>query len=579
MPYNNSLHRRRGPEYSLDAVTQRPLPSSCKRFLFKTLAFPLTLALLGGCGKLADDLVCGDDPCQFTSAEWKQIRKLTGLGEPPGDPSNKYLPLSAFTDPTDPAQAAANPAENARELAVVRLGQRYYFETGFSGNATWKDVLGRDTSGGRVARGEPIKVSCATCHDPIRAGADFTSVPGHVGVGAGWYDVNGEQTVNAAQYKLLYWNGRSDSLWAQAAAVMESGVSVNGTRLGIVWTVADKYRTDHEAIFEPLPMTGTSAEVKMVLNKDMAGNNLLTCMGTPPDACAAGCRGVKNEATGVESCMPRFPLAGKPGAKMGCQAGDTTEPAGDSYDCMLMEDRQKIDRAYVNITKAIAAYEWKLHSRDSAFDRFVAAPKEAPLTAAAQRGLKLFVGRASCIDCHGTPLFSDNSFHNIGVPQQGISVPTEGDCIKGNARCDCVSDGTTTCQPWGAYFGLGRLRDSKAFRRDGAYSDNPELAKIPYQAFYDIKPEELVKYKGLWRTPSLRDVAITAPYMHNGFYRTLEDVIWHYDEGGSVAASGTKAPELKPLYLTPRDRADLVEFLRTLTGAPARTDFLPAAQP
>jgi cytochrome c peroxidase len=132
--------------------------------------------------------------------------------------------------------------------------------------------------------------------------------------------------------------------------------------------------------------------------------------------------------------------------------------------------------------------------------------------------------------------------------------------------------------PWGATFGLGSLRDRKAFRRDGPYSDNPEPAKTTYAAFYNPDPAVLARDRGAWRTPSLRDVATTAPYMHNGFYKTLEDVIWHYDEGGSIPASGTKAVELRPLYLTPRDRTDLVEFLKTLTGAPARTDFLAAQQ-
>jgi cytochrome c peroxidase len=527
----------------------------------------------GGCGKLADDLVCGDDDCQFSSNDWSRVKALTGLGEPPPDPSNKYLPQSAYDLPTDPALAA-------RELAVLKLGQRYYFEPRFSGNATWKDVLGRDTPTARAPRGEAIKISCATCHDPTRAGSDFTSSAGNVSVGAGMYDVNGQQTANAAQYPLLYWNGRSDSLWSQAAAVMESPVSMNGTRLAILWAVADNYRADHETIFgeAPLPMTGTSADVKALLAKDPAGNPLPTCAGTAPDACPAGCRAVKNEVTGADLCMPRFPLAGKAG-KAGCQAGDPTEPFGDGYDCMDPADRALVDRAYSNVAKAIAAYEWKLTSRDSIFDRFVADPQKAPLPPAAQRGLKLFVGRASCIDCHSGPMLSDGRFHNIGVPQQGVSVPSEGDCPKGNAKCDCVSDGSTTCMPWGASYGIAYLRDRKAFRRDGPYSDNPEPAKASYAAFYEPSPEDLTRDRGAWRTPSLRDVATTAPYMHNGFYKTLEDVIWHYDEGGSIAASGTKALELRPLYLSPRDRADLVEFLKTLTGAPARTDFVTAATP
>jgi cytochrome c peroxidase len=570
---NSLLPMRQAAAYSLDAVNHPPRAGAPrqKRLYRPLLAIPL---LVAGCGKLADDIVCSDPGCDFSREEWKQVRALTDLGEPPPDPSNKYLPRSAFDMPGDPGQAA-------RELAVLKLGQRYYFETLFSGNANWKDVLGRDTTSGRAARGEPIKISCATCHDPSRAGSDFTSLPGHVSVGAGWYDVNGQQTANAAQYRLLYWNGRSDSLWSQAAAVMESGVSMNGTRLAIVWTVAEKYGADHQAIFTdaPLPMTGTTADVKALLAKDMAGKDLFSCAGTAPDACPAGCRAVKNDATGMDACMPRFPLAGKPGSKPGCQAGDAAEPFADAYDCMATEDKQAIDRAYSNVAKAIAAYEWKLTSRDSAFDRFVHDPKAAPLPAAAQRGLKLFVGRASCIDCHNSPLFSDNAFHNIGVPQQGESVPTEGDCTKGNARCDCVTEGSSTCMPWGASFGLASLRDKKAFRRDGAYSDDPAAGAATYGALYAPTTELLQQDRGAWRTPSLRDVALTAPYMHDGFYRTLEDVLWHYDQGGSFTGIGKKAFELRPLHLSTAERADLVEFLKTLTGAPARTDFVTAAQP
>ncbi|HXU81661.1 MAG TPA: cytochrome c peroxidase [Polyangia bacterium] len=549
----------------------------CKRL--PTVMAAALAVVLGGCGKLADDLVCGDDDCQFSSGEWSRIRALTGLGEPPPDPSNRYLPKSAYGDPADP-----------NELAVVKLGQRYYFESRFSGNATWKDVLGRDTPLARAPRGEAIKIACATCHDPTRAGSDFTSPAGNVSVGAGMYDVNGQQTANAAQYPLLYWNGRSDSLWSQAAAVMESGVSMNGTRLAILWVVADNYRADHEALFTeaPLPMTGKSADVKALLAKDMAGNTLATCTGTA-DACPEGCRAVHNDAANTDVCVPRFPLAGKKGAKDGCQLGDASEPAGDAYDCMDPMDRAKVDRAYSHVAKAIAAYEWKLTSRDSVFDRFVADPKtaSAALPPAALRGLKLFVGRASCIDCHSGPLLSDGKFHNIGVPQQGVTVPTEGDCPKGNARCDCTNvvvnpmdnTATTTCMPWGLSFGLSALHRGTAFRRDGPYSDNPEPAKVTYAAYYNASSEDLTRYAGTWRTPSLRDVATTAPYMHNGFYKTLEDVIWHYDEGGSIAASGVKAAELRPLYLSSRDRTDLVEFLRTLTGAPIRTDFVTAAQP
>ena len=79
--------------------------------------------------------------------------------------------------------------------------------------------------------------------------------------------------------------------------------------------------------------------------------------------------------------------------------------------------------------------------------------------------------------------------------------------------------------------------------------------------------------KGAWRTPSLRDVALTAPYMHDGVYRTLDEVVWHYNQGGFAPVGGDKAPELHPLLLSDRDRADLVAFLQTLTGKPDRPEL------
>ena len=119
------------------------------------------------------------------------------------------------------------------------------------------DALGQAVPYARAATGQPINVSCATCHDPKRAGADFTSAPNTVSIGAGWYDVNSEQTVNAAYYPLLYWNGRTDSLWAQAAQVSESRVSMNGTRLNTFWVIYNDrdYREAYNALFarRPLP--------------------------------------------------------------------------------------------------------------------------------------------------------------------------------------------------------------------------------------------------------------------------------------------------------------------------------------
>ena len=129
------------------------------------------------------------------------------------------------------AAAAGGQLERRRREPAAALGQEFYFDPRFSGNATLVDSIGQAVPvRARRDRAADRASPAPTCHDPRRAGSDFTSAPNTVSIGAGWYDVNGQQTVNAAFYPLLYWNGRTDSLWAQAAAVSESGVSMNGDR-------------------------------------------------------------------------------------------------------------------------------------------------------------------------------------------------------------------------------------------------------------------------------------------------------------------------------------------------------------
>ena len=144
---------------------------------------------------------------------------------------------------------------------VVELGRMFYFDPRFSGNATLTDSIGRPVPYAGAARGSPINMSCATCHNPARAGGDFNSAPNTVSIGAGWYDVNGQQTVNAVFFSdgtfagghrsRLYWNGRTDSLWAQAAQVNESSFSMNGDRANTYWVIVSdqRYLTAYNRIF------------------------------------------------------------------------------------------------------------------------------------------------------------------------------------------------------------------------------------------------------------------------------------------------------------------------------------------
>jgi cytochrome c peroxidase len=494
------------------------------------------------------------------------LEKHAGLGDPPADTSNKY----------------------AFDAAAIALGKKLYFDPYFSGKETAADMLLRPmTSPGRAAIGQPINVSCNSCHDVTMGSADHTSTPNYVSLGAGAYDVNSQQTINSGFLDIVYWNGRNDSVWAQILAVVESHVSVNGSRMRVAWRIVDKYKAEYEAVFPeyPLPpMMDSVAAQQARLEADG------TCTLEGGTVCPAQCQ----NTFGV--CLPRFPFDARPGfvefgALAECTWGSTDElqqPYKDAWDCMLLEEQKAITRVYVNFAKAIAAYEFALVSRASAFDTWADAGFPATtLSPAAQRGARLFVGKAACAECHSGPTFSDNKFHNIGVPQLGTYVPTTAECPSGG-WCDCTSDDMAlpqNCLPIGARDGLRKLRANR-FRRDSEWSDDEDcrrhFALHQQQSYAEANPDECdgrVKYyslalddtyRGQWKTPSLRDVALTAPYMHNGMYQTLREVVVHYNKGGmhelGGESIGTIDAKIKALNLSEQEIDDLVAFMESLTG-------------
>lgn len=159
------------------------------------------------------------------------------------------------------------------------------------------------------------------------------------------------------------------------------------------------------------------------------------------------------------------------------------------------------------IAEAIAAYERTVLSTNSAFDKYVLGAQKA-MDEAAVRGLALFKGKARCILCHNGPNFTDNQFHNLGVPQVG---PMKED--------------------------LGRFVVSRAEKDRGAF-----------------------------KTPTLRSITETAPYMHDGAFKTLEEVVEFMDQGGG--SNPNLSPLVKPLNLTAEEKSDLVAFLKALAGEP-----------
>lgn len=156
-----------------------------------------------------------------------------------------------------------------------------------------------------------------------------------------------------------------------------------------------------------------------------------------------------------------------------------------------------------HVAKALATFERTVLSGNSAYDRYQAGEKKA-MSPAQVRGLKVFK-KVKCDNCHKDSNFTDNAFHNLG---SGMDKP------------------------------------------------EPDVGR--YSVTHDPKDW------GAFKTPTLRDVAETPPYMHDGSLKTLKEVVDFYDKGGTLNKNLDK--DVKPLKLTVEQRSDLVEFLRALTG-------------
>ncbi|PLX56133.1 MAG: hypothetical protein C0629_08930 [Chromatiales bacterium] len=195
-----------------------------------------------------------------------------------------------------------------------------------------------------------------------------------------------------------------------------------------------------------------------------------------------------------------------------------------------------------SIGMALASYQRVLLAADSPFDRWFFDADESALSATARHGYELFSGVAGCAGCHtisrSDPLFTDQQFHNTGV---GYLSSFSG---RGRGRELEVAPGTIlTVDTW-SLDNVGGRRQSDL----GLY----ELTG---------RPADRWKY----RTPSLRNVALTAPYMHDGSLPTLEAVVRFYNEGG-IENEG-RDPRIRRLGLDDTDVAALVDFLEALTGS------------
>jgi cytochrome c peroxidase len=199
-------------------------------------------------------------------------------------------------------------------------------------------------------------------------------------------------------------------------------------------------------------------------------------------------------------------------------------------------DIKKDEITIQHVSKAIASFERTIISGDSPFDRYLFGRDHSALSSSAERGLDVFKRNGNCVTCHeiswNNALFSDNRFYNIGVGFKNLTQILD----------DFIADIRLGKKP--EEFPLTSQQRSEL----GRFNVTKDVNDI-----------------GKFKTPTLRNIALTAPYMHDGSFKTLEEVIEHYDKGGDK--NHFIDSKIFPLNLTKQEKADLLEFMKSLTSS------------
>lgn len=279
-------------------------------------------------------------------------------------------------------------------------------------------------------------VSCQSCHETDRQFTDGLNKATH---GAGFGDRNTPTIVLAAWQRWQFWDGRADTLWQQALGPLENETEYQSSRLWVAHRVDRTWREEYEAIFGPMPLIDD---------------------------------------------LRRFPGHGKPG-----------DPA---WDNMAAADQEVINRIFVNVGKAIAAYERTFRSFPNAPDRY-AKGETGALTDAQKDGLAAYF-KAGCAQCHWGERLTDDAFHVVRFPSGNEDFTADQGRIKGAPRYE-----------------------ASEFRADSHFSDVPQPKRPILNGSDQL---------GAFKTPALRGVTLTSPYGHGGGVATIETAIEHHRTRG-----------------------------------------------
>jgi cytochrome c peroxidase len=226
-------------------------------------------------------------------------------------------------------------------------------------------------------------------------------------------------------------------------------------------------------------------------------------------------------------------------------SGDKGSPEHNAWMRLENDEQHAVNSLFTNVAKAIAAFQETIISTQAPFDRFVeglrtgAEEKLQAISLSAKRGMKLFFGKAKCSVCHAGPTLSDLEFHNTFLPQRDQWSKND----------------------FGRYDGITKAKTAE-FNSSSVYNDAAPSKYVDWTRYLT----RTIEQRGQFKTPSLRNVARTAPYTHTGQFATLSEATGHCSDMDDAAGEDEHSEVIvSSLDLTASEKQDIVEFLMTLT--------------
>ncbi len=424
----------------------------------------------------------------------------------------------ALTDPVAPKPGS-------REDRLASFGKKLFFDTRLSSNG---------------------KMSCATCHQPDKFFTD--SLP--TARGTGTTTRNTPTILNSGMAHWFFWDGRADSLAAQAVGPLENQSEHGLTRSSLAALIELHYRDEYVQLFGNLKkIHPTQAQVETgptnASPKKLAAYTLASI--GPYQRLTDVLKLASDKGLQPSSLIAEFLFRGQ-----------------------HVDSDARATEVAANVGTALATWERLQIANQSAFDGYLKRVTENPksslqsltnesdFTAMALAGLRIFTGRGNCSLCHRGALLSDQQFHNIGLGdtprQRDLPIQSWLEDVAGRAKGQFdVRQSEFNCQ-------------SRVWQNAGDLNATRQSESCREQEFLDLESFESV---GAFKTPPLRNVAMTAPYFHDGRAATLDEVLQHYDQLKAEPVIGHREESLRPLDLSAEEKAALKAFLESLTS-PAR---------